>query len=264
MNDLDLMAMENSEISTWDFPSVKDKLVLSLQEYKGIVYTDETIKEAKEDKKKIKSQIKLIEDARKAFKARCMEPYNTIEPQIKELTELLKEQESEIDTSIKSHDEKLEDEKRDLIHSFYLKKAVPLGNLADKLFDRILNPRWLKVSVKKKAYEEEVLTAISRTAMELAVIQELNSPFSDDLFEKYIGGSSLEEVKAYNDTMLRSAARAGLTRDSEDAAAEKSVYYKIPTEKQDGTHVIIHGSEKQLTQVFDFMKAIGVKYELSE
>jgi len=52
MSEFPVVVLERSEIIDWNFEDIKAQLALILDEYKNIVYTDDTIKEAKEDKAK--------------------------------------------------------------------------------------------------------------------------------------------------------------------------------------------------------------------
>ena len=85
MGELQLVNLEGTDIATWNFELLKDELAKTLSVYKTTVYTDDTIKLAKDDKAKLAKAKKIVEDQRKAFKAKCMEPYDAIEPQVKEL-----------------------------------------------------------------------------------------------------------------------------------------------------------------------------------
>lgn len=49
MNDLQIVRLENTDISGWDFAMLKAELQSRLDSYAGLVYTDETIKSAKTD-----------------------------------------------------------------------------------------------------------------------------------------------------------------------------------------------------------------------
>ena len=43
MNELQVISLDNTDISTWDFPALKAELQAVLSDYDGLVYTDETI-----------------------------------------------------------------------------------------------------------------------------------------------------------------------------------------------------------------------------
>ena len=89
MEELQLVSLEQTEITAWNFAALKEELARALSVYKTTVYTDDTIKLAKDDKAKLAKAKKIVEDQRKAFKAKCMEPYDAIEPQVKELVAMI-------------------------------------------------------------------------------------------------------------------------------------------------------------------------------
>ena len=101
MNELQIVKLDNTDITMWDFPALKAELQASLSNFDGLVYTDNSIKDAKKDRTTLNKAKKVIEDARKAYKARCLEPYEAIEPQIKELTSLIEQQRLQIDATVK-------------------------------------------------------------------------------------------------------------------------------------------------------------------
>ena len=85
MNELLVGKLEQVDITNWDFEQLKGELQKILSDYKGLVYTDDSIKTAKDDKARLAKAKKAIEDKRKAYKEKCLAPYNAIEPQIKEI-----------------------------------------------------------------------------------------------------------------------------------------------------------------------------------
>ena len=50
MNDLQIVRLDNTDITGWDFAMLKAELQSRLDSYAGLVYTDETIKSAKTDR----------------------------------------------------------------------------------------------------------------------------------------------------------------------------------------------------------------------
>ena len=50
MNDLQIVNLEQTDITAWDFARIKEELAQTLSQYQSIVYTDDTIKSAKNDK----------------------------------------------------------------------------------------------------------------------------------------------------------------------------------------------------------------------
>lgn len=68
MNELQIIDLEQKDITMWDFARIKSELESALAIYKTSVYTDETIKSAKDDKATLAKAKKLVEDRCKEFK----------------------------------------------------------------------------------------------------------------------------------------------------------------------------------------------------
>lgn len=138
MNELQIVNLEQADITTWNFSQLKDELGRALSVYKTTVYTDETIKTAKDDKSRLAKAKKIVEDQRKAYKAKCLAPYEALEPQIKEIVGMIEEQRTAIDEVVKNFDERKKAEKAKIVRAYYDKKAFVLGDLADPLFDKLV------------------------------------------------------------------------------------------------------------------------------
>ena len=111
MDELQIMKLENTNVSVWNFAQLKAELQDYLSPYAALVYTDDTIKDAKTDRTGLNRMKTAIENARKAYKAQCMEPYNAVEPQIKELVGLIEDHRLRIDTMVKDYEERKREEK---------------------------------------------------------------------------------------------------------------------------------------------------------
>ena len=92
MTNEELVPVNNQELTTWDFEQMKSELQTLVDSYTNIAYTEDSIKDAQKDKASLNKIKKQIEDARKAFKKKCMEPYDAVEPKIKELVEMVDRQ----------------------------------------------------------------------------------------------------------------------------------------------------------------------------
>lgn len=265
MNDLPIVRLESTDISGWNFSMLRAELQRGLDSYAGIVYTDETIKNAKNDRSTLAKVKKVIEDARKAYKARCLAPYEALEPQIKELVDMVERQRVLIDETVKDYETRLKDEKEQDVRKYYDCKAVVLGSLADALYLKLFDKTWVNASTTKAKYEEGIIAAINGAAADIAAIRGMKSPFVDTLLEEYIQTLSLDQVKAKQAELEDAAKRASLTTAAEAAAVGASVPAAIqamPAGSEDGTAMRIYATQNQMNQITDFMKAIGVRYEL--
>ena len=255
MAELQVVNLEGTEITRWDFALLKSELEQKLELYKTLVYTDDNIKSAKNDRTTLNKAKKVIEDCRKAYKAQCLAPYEALEPQVKELVAMIEEQRLLIDETVKEYENRQKQEKEIAVKAYYDKKAAQLGEHADVLYTKLLDQKWLNASTTKAKYEEGIQTAINQAAEDLKTIKDMNSPFVDTLIEKYVETLSLDAVKEKESELTETMKKANLT-------AQEEVKTEVKTASGEAVTVKIYATQNQLNQIFDFMKAIGVTYEL--
>ena len=265
MQELQIINLENTDITSWDFPSLKSELQAYLSYYDNLVYTDATIKDAKKNRSDLNKAKKIVEDARKAYKKLCLEPYEAIEPQIKELTELIEERRQLIDKTVKQYEGRQKEEKEKEVRAYYDQISGICGEDAERVYQKILDPKWLNASASKAKYREEIQIAVASVIRDLERIKTLGSPFGDLLKEQYLETLSMDAVLQKNEELLEASQKAGFTSTVDKEAGSASTV--IPSEKStvdetEGTLVRIHASQERLNQICDFMKAIGVTYEI--
>ena len=272
MNELLVMNLDNTDITAWDFSALKAELQAYLADYEGLVYTDETVKDAKKDRTVLNKAKKLVEDARKAYKARCLEPYEAMEPKIKELTDLIEERRRIIDEIVKDYENRQKEAKEMEVRTYYDRVSGSLGADAGQLYQKIFDPKWTNASTTQAKYREAVQLAVASAARDLESIKELGSPFEETLKQLYLETMSMESVLQKNEELKEAAGRAGLMGAPEEAqnaavtsaaltSAGKAEAACEAGESQ-GTLVRIHASQARLNQICDFMNAIGVAFEI--
>ena len=262
MDELKIIGLEQTDITNWDFVSIKEELSKVLEVYKTVVYTDETIKTAKNDKSTLAKAKKLVEDQRKAYKAKCLAPYEALEPKVKELVAMIEEQRIAIDNVIKDYTERQKQEKETEIRAYYDKKAFVLGEYAAPLYEKLLDTRWLNVSTSKAKCEEEIQVAIQNALMDLNTIKEMESPFVKNLMEKYVDTLSVDEVKAKNQELLEATKEVIIVSKSQDKPVENIQLQENRTDISAGVNIKVYANQSQINQICDFMQAIGVTYEI--
>lgn len=264
MNTLPSVYLENTiadtDISQWDFKKLKAELKKGLAVYDGLVYTEENLKEAKKDRATLNKVKTAIETARKEYKKACLKPYEEVESQIKELTEMISQQTNLIEKTLKDYEERKKNDKKAKIKSFYAQKAVTLGDMADSLYESIFNDKWLNASTTEAQYEKEIQLALNECAQDIKQIKQKKSQLEKELLGTYAKTRSLEKVwekEAELDKVLKQVGAA-----QKSAAPTPVASVNINTVSTDeGVIWKVKGSKSQLIQVTDFMKAIGVEYE---
>lgn len=168
----------------WNNEELKAEIAKKMQEYTSLVFTEETIKEAKADRAKLNKLRSAFEDERKRIKKLCMAPYDAFEKQVKELIALIDEPIRLIDGQIKEVEEQRKVEKKGEILEFY--ESV-IGSLKGILpFDRVFRQEYLNVSRSMKSIKEEIQALIDRVNADLDTIDGFGSKHELQIKDAYL------------------------------------------------------------------------------
>lgn len=162
---------------SWNFPELKRWLEDGLAAYKGRIYDESMIREAKKDVANLRKLAAAIDSKRKDMKARYLEPYAAFEAQAKELTGMIDTQVAEIAAQINAFDEARKAEKLEHIKLLY--KEI-MGDLAELVsYEKIHNKRWLNATATMSAIEGDIIEKAESIRAALASIDALGLP--DDM-----------------------------------------------------------------------------------
>lgn len=153
----------------WNNEELKAAIAEKMKEYKGLVFTEETISEGKKDRANLNKLRGAIDDERKRVKKLCMEPCNRFEKEVKEVLALVDEQISAIDVQIKEVEQIRKKEKRkavqELFESIGFQKFVTLEMIWDE--------KWLNASVALSKVENQMKETMYRIGEEVGTISRL-------------------------------------------------------------------------------------------
>lgn len=90
----------------WNKEELEATVRAKIAGYENVVYTEENIKAAKNDRAELNKLIKAIEERRKQVKNIINEPYAVFEAELKEITALINEPVALIDQQVKAFEEK--------------------------------------------------------------------------------------------------------------------------------------------------------------
>lgn len=158
----------------WNFADLKQWLGDGLSRYKGRVYDESQIKDAKKDAADLRKLAAAIDGKRKEMKSRYLEPYTEFEAQAKELTGMIDDQVSEITAQITAFDEARKAEKLEHIKFQY---GEIMGGLAALVpYEKIHEKRWLNVTVAMTTICTEIADKAESIQAALASIDALGLP----------------------------------------------------------------------------------------
>ena len=269
----------------WNNEELKAAIAEKMEEYKGLVFTEETISEGKKDRANLNKLRGAIDDERKRDKKLCMEPCNRFEKEVKEVLALVDEQITAIDVQIKEVEQIKREEKRkavqELFESIGFQKFVTLEMIWDE--------KWLNASVTLSKVENQMKESMYRIGEEVGTISRLPE-FSFEAMEVYKKtldltqaikkGQELADIQKRKEEALarqkaeeerRKAEEAAAGKESEnpeEAAdtqetpkkAEENDYTRVVSEPVMRIDFRVWGTKEQILALRDYMKQNNLKF----
>ena len=119
MNEISVIVEQTQGLVTANFEEVKRQLYVQMDKYRGLVYTDESVKTAKDDVATLRKVRKAIEDKRKEVKKAQMIPYEEFEQKAKELVQIIDDVINPISEQIEVFEIKRKQERLDGIKKYF-------------------------------------------------------------------------------------------------------------------------------------------------
>lgn len=197
MSELKVVVEQIPGSVTWNYEELKAAIQESLVVYKNIVYDDSSITAAKKDRAMLNKLAKSVDDRKKEIKKKCLEPFNMIDAQAKELISIIKEPIDVIDTQLTAYENaRRERVKKEILEYMYERFTGIPTKIAEKVKSKIYDIRWENVSTTKSEWKNSIDKAVEETQSDLQVINGL-----EERFRPYA-------MKTYSETLRLSDAAA--------------------------------------------------------
>lgn len=161
-----------------DFESLKAELTEKVSVYAKIVYTDETIKDAKKDRAALNKLAKAIADKRKIEKDNILERFRKFESECKELETLVTKASGNIDAQVKEYEQGVKERKKAEIV-----KIWESFNVEEVELDLFFNDKWLNTTTSLEMVKKEMESLINGYKANLEALKTL--PFAFEAQEYY-------------------------------------------------------------------------------
>lgn len=185
----------------WNKAELEENVRSIVAAYQGLVYTEDTVSDAKNDRAALRKLLNEIEDRRKLVKKKCMEPYEVFESDLKDVTALIKEQISIIDGQVKEYENSVKEEKKARLQDVY---AEEIGELAEVLpFERVFEAQYLNVSFKESKAATEIQEKVQRVKGDLAAIDALDSKYKLNAKDVYVRTLDMSKAMAENARLIK-------------------------------------------------------------
>lgn len=168
------------KVIEFNFVELKQEITSKAELYKNMVYTDDTIKEAKADKATLNKFITALEDKRKEVKKQCLQPYEEFEKQIKELVAIVDEPVKLIDLQVKAYEDKKKADKLEKIKEFWETTGHPDWLTCNMIFDQ----KWLNATTSMKKVQESITERLKQICSDMDTLNSLPE-FAFEAVEEY-------------------------------------------------------------------------------
>lgn len=193
----------------WNFGELQAWLEDGLASYKGKVYDDTQINEAKKDAANLRKLKDAIESKRKELKRDYLEPYEAFASQAKLLTDMIDKQVEEISDQVKAYDTRWKEEKRQRIEAEIYGPMI--GDLAGLVpYDRLHEAKWLNRTASDSQISEALGAKIDRINSGLFAINnmELEPDLEAAVKAAFLRNFDLSEAMAEKDKIEQMKAHA--------------------------------------------------------
>lgn len=251
----------------WNYSEVKQWLEDGLAAYKGRVYDDKNISEAKKDRANLNKLADAIDGKRKEMKAMYLQPYEEFEKQAKELTATVKAQSAEIDAQVKVYENFKKDEKLKNIKDIY---SSMIGDLAGLVpYEKLHNPKWLNVTTSANSIVEELTAKIENIKAGLDTINKLSfkPEIADRAKSVFLDCFNLNTALAECEKMVNQKAELEKYEAAKYTPSEAKEPAPNIERTADAQSVEIHtvafrvwGTAEQINALKSFLNDNGIKY----
>ena len=180
MQEIKLMVEQTNGTIGINFEEIKAALKAGLEEYKDMVFTEDSKADAKKTVADLRKLKKSVNDKRLEIKKAFMAPYNEFENQIRELDKLIDEPIDFISQQVEEFERRRVEERKQLISELYFGIMAEHTEASDYLpLQRIYDSKWENSTTTKKAITEAIKERVEHVEKDLATIRDMNSEYED-------------------------------------------------------------------------------------
>lgn len=178
-----------------DFDMAGAYLEKRLEEYKGVIFTEDSKKEAKETVAKLRKEQKAFADRVKEVKAEWMKPFEDFAMQANHLICKYEEPINFINDQVAEFEKKRVEEKKKLINELY---SECLGDMQTELpLDRIYNKKWENATTNPTQIRREMMERKETVKQGLDAIRQMHSDAEEKAVAMFLDSFDLTKAIFY-------------------------------------------------------------------
>lgn len=229
MGELQIEVKQQSGTISTNFDQVEAELKIILNNYRGIIVTEDTVAASKKDVAALRKIRTSIDDEKKKVKKLWNVPYQEFEDRCKQLMALVDEPINEINKQVNEFEIKSLNEKKNKLQNIYDEN---IGDYAPFLaFESTLNEKWQNKSFKPDDYLYDLSEKILHIKTDLDACKSLNSEIENEVIDVYrTSGNSLSAAIQRNTQYLSDKAKVE-AQVKEQATVENKTAIEIKDEE---------------------------------
>ena len=186
MNELQVKVQQTPGTVTWNYEDLKKAITNALEVYKTTEYDDSNIGQAKKDRAMLNNLSKSVNARKIEIKKKCLEPYELIETQAKELMAIIQEPIAVIDERLTEYENARRKKARAVILE-YMQKAFEgiEQQIADKAKNALYDDRWENATAKKSEWQTAIDARADAIRSDLQVLAGIEEKFRSYAMDAY-------------------------------------------------------------------------------
>lgn len=245
---------------------VKEYAIAMKEYYSKLVFNEDQVKIAKDERASVNAMVKKVADYRKDIVKEFKKPIDEFEATAKETEKILKETSNLIDVQVKKYEDEEKAKKKSECQKLFDEKIGDLKELVS--FEKIFKSNWLNKTTKMSEIERDIIDLIAKVNSGIKAIEELNSEFETELMDTFL--EDFDVTKAiFKNTQLKECkeamAKTEVAKEETQKEAIKEMIIKPieVTEKEPIKEYTlkITASYTKLVELKNFMILNNIKFE---
>ena len=260
--------IEGVQKITDNMSEVKEYALETKKYYENLVFTDEQIKEAKDERANINKAVKRVADYRKDIVDKFNKPLEEFVRNAKETESILKEASNSIDVQVKKYEEEEKQKKKDECEELFNNLVGDLSELIT--FEKVSDNRWLNKTTKMTEVEQDIKNVIEKVNTGLQAIKELNSEFETELINTFLQDYDLSKAIMKNTQLKAQKEKWAKTEVAKEETKQEAIKEMVSTPVEDvederdiiKTYTLkITANYTKMTALRKFMEINDIKFE---
>ena len=266
-NDIDVK-IEGVQKITDNMAEIKEYALEMKRYYENLVFKEEQVKEAKDERANVNKVYKKVADYRKGTVDKFNKPLEEFVKTAKETENILKEASNCIDVQIKKYEEEEKQIKKKDCEVLF---DSLIGDLSEIIsFEKLFDSRWLNKTTKMTEVEQDIKNIIEKVNTGLQAIKELDSEFETDRIYRVLTDYDLSKAIMKNTQLKAQKEKLAKTEVAKEETKEemiKEMVTKPVEDVEDERNIIktytlkITANYTKMTALRKFMEINDIKFE---